>query len=85
MRERTKTRRVITEPKFGKIFLVRFLICLILLAGLAVYALYDLNEHVQSERLTGIEVSMNKIVELTKKLHDEETGSIKRTDCLVAV
>ena len=77
MRERTKTRRVITEPKFGKIFLVRFLICLILLAGLAVYALYDLNEHVQSERLTGIEVSMNKIVELTKKLHDEETGSSK--------
>lgn len=77
MGERKKTKRVITEPKFGKIFSVRFIIVLILLAGFAGYALYDLNEYVQSERLSFIESYMNDIVALTKNLYDEEPGSNK--------
>ena len=77
MREHNKTRRVITEPKFGKIFLVRFLFCLLLLAGFAVYALYNLNERVQNSRFNGVDAGMNRIVDLTKKLHDEGPGSSK--------
>ena len=77
MGERKKTKRVITEPKFGKIFLVRFIIVLILLAGFAVYALYELNGHVQSERHSFIDSCMDDIVDLTKNLYDEEPGSNK--------
>ena len=77
MGERKKTKRVITEPKFGKIFLVRFIIVLILLAGFAVYALYELNGHVQSERHAFIDSCMDDIVDLTKNLYDEEPGSNK--------
>jgi len=77
MGERKKTKRVITEPKFGKIFLVRFIIVLILLAGFAVYALYDLNGYVQSERHSFIDSYMNNIVSLTKKIYEAEPGSNK--------
>lgn len=77
MGERKKTKRVITEPKFGKIFLVRFIIVLVLLAGFAVYALYELNGYVQSERYSFIDSYMNDIVDLTKNLYDEEPGSNK--------
>ena len=77
MGERKKTKRVITEPKFGKIFLVRFIIVLVLLAGFAGYTLYELNGYVQSERLSFIESYMNDIVALTKNLYDEEPGSNK--------
>ena len=77
MGERKKTKRVITEPKFGKIFFVRFIIVLILLAVFAGYALYDLNEYVQSERLSFIESYMNNIVSLTKKIYEAEPGSNK--------
>lgn len=77
MGERKKTKSVITEPKFGKIFLVRFIIVLILLAGFAVYALYELNGHVQSERHDFIDSCMYDIVDLTKNLYDEEPGSNK--------
>jgi len=77
MGERKKTKRVITEPKFGKIFLVRFIIVLILLAGFAGYALYDLNGYVQSERHSFIDSYMNNIVSLTKKIYEAEPGSNK--------
>ncbi len=77
MGERKKTKSVITEPKFGKIFLVRYIIVLILLAGFAVYALYELNGHVQSERHDFIDSCMYDIVDLTKNLYDEEPGSNK--------
>ena len=77
MGERKKTKRVITEPKFGKIFLVRFIIVLVLLAGFAGYALYDLNEYVQSERHSFIDSYMNNIVSLTKKIYEAEPGSNK--------
>ena len=77
MGERKKTKRVITEPKFGKIFLVRFIIVLVLLSGFAGYALYDLNEYVQSERHSFIDSYMNNIVSLTKKIYEAEPGSNK--------
>ena len=77
MGERKKTKRVITEPKFGKIFLVRFIIVLILLSGFAGYALYDLNEYVQSKRHSFIDSYMNNIVSLTKKIYEAEPGSNK--------
>ena len=32
-------KKVITKPRFGKIFIVRFLICLVLLSIVAVYAI----------------------------------------------
>lgn len=77
MGERKKTKRVITEPKFGKIFLVRFIIVLILLAVFAGYALYNLNEYVQSERHSFIDSYMNNIVSLTQKIYEAEPGSNK--------
>lgn len=77
MGERKKTKRVITEPKFGKIFFVRFIIVLILLAGFAGYALFELNGYVQSERHSFIDSYMNNIVSLTKKIYEAEPGSNK--------
>lgn len=77
MGERKKTKRVITEPKFGKIFFVRFIIVLILLAVFAGYALYELNGYVQSERHSFIDSYMNNIVSLTKKIYEAEPGSNK--------
>jgi hypothetical protein len=76
-------KKVITKPRFGKIFIVRFLICLVLLSIVAVYAIdryYDfLLDRVIHEPTKDY---FSQIVERAEALSKTEPGSDEHKDCL---
>lgn len=65
-------RRSITEPKFGKIFAVRFLISLAIFALLANYCLYKLDDYVWRKVDSNVSSCREVIVETTQKLSREK-------------
>lgn len=68
-------RRSITEPKFGKIFAVRFLISLAIFALLANYCLYKLDDYVWRKVDDEQRFYLDKIVNSAQTLSKEEPGS----------
>lgn len=65
----------ITEPKFGKIFAVRFLISLIIFALLAAYALYRVDDYVWNKVNSDVDEFQEEITDTTRDLSRETPGS----------
>ncbi len=68
-------RRSITEPKFGKIFAVRFLISLAIFALLANYCLYKLDDYVWRKVDDERSDYLKRIVTAAQTLSKEDPGS----------
>lgn len=68
-------KKSITEPKFGRIFAVRFLISLVVFAILASYALYRLDDYVWQNVDKQREEILKRIVEVTKTMSKEDPDS----------
>ena len=66
----------ITEPKFGKIFAVRFLISLIIISVLATYLLYRFDDYVWIHSRTIVDELQQQIAKTTRMLSEETPGSI---------
>ena len=70
-------KKSITEPKFGKIFAVRFLIILVIYAFIANYFLYQLDDHVWQEVDKQRGEFLNRVVETTRTMSTEDPDSEK--------
>ena len=70
-------KKSITEPKFGKIFAVRFLISLVLFSLIANYTLYQLDDYVWRQVDTARTDYLKSIVETAKTMSKEEPASEK--------
>ena len=68
-------KKSITEPKFGRIFAVRFLISLVVFAFLAFYALYRLDDYVWQNVDKQREEILKRIVEVTRTMSKEDPDS----------
>lgn len=68
-------KNTITEPKFGKIFAVRFFVSLLIFSILAAYCLYKLDDLVWNKVDTERSQCLKKIVEVTQKLSKDKPGS----------
>lgn len=76
-------KKVITKPKFGKIFIVRFLICLVLFSVVAAYALekyYDML--LDREIYEPSNAWIGHITEHAEALSKTEPGTDEYKDCL---
>lgn len=68
-------RTSIVKPSFGKMFLIRLIVCLLLFAALAVVLLKKVGDNVIDQRCdTGVSYR-NKLVEYTVQLSETEPGS----------
>ena len=68
-------KNTITEPKFGKIFAVRFFVSLLIFSSLAAYCLYKLDDYVWNKVDTERSQCLKKIEEVTQKLSKDKPGS----------
>lgn len=80
-----KQKTSITEPKFHKIFLVRFLIMLAFFSLVSVYAFYRLDSMVYDSFAEDISAYKNNIISLAQNLSSSEPDSDEYRDAVCAL